>query len=741
MNERSKRILVCLLLYIFALLPRLHSIHIGDPQGDEVLWEARSAVFTQVLREGSYSIATSHLGHPAIPAVVTMSLGTFTNSLLPTPLKVDRLTAARSGNAYFSSLIAPLMFMVLISWFNPLFATLAALITAVDPQHIAVSRMAHVDSNFSVFVLLTFGCYLLGAIKNVSFYKMAAGFFWGLCLASKPTAFALVPAFLLFNCIRRIRHNAVLNTVKPPITTWGDIWAILIGLLTLSAVFTRFWHHQGPFLTDLRIMSPFADAIYVIGFQFGQNPIYLAVLSFIAVSAAMKRNPSHISRVTLTCTMVMLLYVLCPQVFENFIRYFLRLPSLAEFVHLDIGSGKPFFPGGYVGLLFFQMPTWIVACSVIGILCALYNFWKQHEEHTENAQQEVLLFSLIILITWLVVLSVSPRNYVRYTVPVLPLLNILSAYGLVRGASFLTRGKYVFASSYAVALLCGAVICLNTHPYYLNFFNSMFGGVKSAYEREYPLFYEGHRAVFNQLAKHLNHSTGKIDVAVIGEYPVIVRSLEGTLPTQKSVVQLKLIPFAQNADFAIATDPLIPIVEEKFGRSLAGTSLLYRYERDGVPFASLYTSKMLTPNDTFQVPLNGLTRDTGGEVTEDALLTVQDSSAVYAMAERHKEGYLFRNAFLRMSTGNFTFGITASRLPGDQPVGHVPVFTVSVGSWCTYTVYGDQLTETPVQHQFPCTIAKDGEIELTGIWKGQGSVVVGAFNQLVPHSSELPPKK
>ncbi len=66
---------ICLLLYVFALVVRLWGITTPAPQTDEITWRKRSSQIIRVVKKEEYSKTTSHLAHPGIPPAMIMALG------------------------------------------------------------------------------------------------------------------------------------------------------------------------------------------------------------------------------------------------------------------------------------------------------------------------------------------------------------------------------------------------------------------------------------------------------------------------------------------------------------------------------------------------------------------------------------------------------------------------------------------------------------------------------------------
>lgn len=713
------RIVVGVLLFVVALVPRVADIGVGDPQGDEVLWDARVTTFLQAVQAGDISHATSHLGHPAIPAVAAMAAARAANDSLPAAMRVDNLTADRIGNASLSALVAPVSYLCFAPLLGATWALLASILIALDPQHLAASRMAHVDSSLSLFIILSSSLYLLGQLKGHRRVVLLAGIAWGLALACRPTAICLPAAFLAFNAFRRF----VARVPDARLIAWSDLWAVMLGLSTLAAVFTRFWHHRGPFFTELGVKIQLADTVYYAGRWLQHYPLLTVVALAIPVAVALRTRRARISETCAAAALLIALFTLFPAVFENYVRYTVRLFGLTEHVHRDLGTMHPWIPGGYIGVLLFQLPTAAVVLGVLGVAVITRQALRRSPGQLSRSGQALVFFA-IVAVAWIGALSVSSRSYARYIVPVLPLVYIPIACGLQAAVS-LFDGKptrNLLAPFSACAL--GLITIWNTHPIYLNYFNDIFGGVATAAQREYPLFHEGHQEALRFIRERALTDGNTPTVAVIGELPVVERANERLASSDRASLKLSLLQFAQSADYVITTEPLRAVTERHFGQTLAGTTQLYRYERDGVVFAAVYRGDAQSLLEPQTFPLFGLRRATGGVSSEDSSLGFGEHRVLYAMPERHKAGALFTDAHLRLDAGRYVMGLSVALLREAALEPSAPVLDVRAGDECSRVITASELSGAFRFVPFSCEVQGSKSLPVSAYWHGNASLAI-----------------
>lgn len=719
------RPLVYLLLLGLALLPRLSSISVGDPQGDEILWSNRADVFTEAIRAGRISDATSHLGHPGIPVVLAMSGAKELNRSFPREWRLDDLTAARVGNAVLSSTISPLVFALSTSLVGSSVAILAAILICFDPQHIASSRMAHIDSGLALFVVASTLVYFRSRVRKNTSLALIAGALWGGALASRPTALCLPLAFVVWSILERY----VFRTRRQAIVRSADLWAIFAGLIVFALLFTKLWHHHGPLLTEYKVSSVVADQAYNSAVLL-RNHLGLILVGVLIITAVIYHCFGRIWALRAGgMSIPILLAALFPAVVENFIRYFIRIPWLTDFVRKDVGFGNPWIPGGYGGVLVFQLPPWIVVFVLVGLGIFLRALWDLvSQRRPASLQVESLAFTFVVIAVWSCTISISSRSYVRYIVPVLPLVYLFVALGIIKLLHVFTLPQNGGPLAVMLVMIVGVGHCSFQHPFYLNYFNLFYGGVSTAFERQYPLFYEGHGDALRKLISLTENEQTVRTVNVIGELPVVRAAYDRLRERGRDNLRFVQSHWPQSSDFTIITEPLLPAAQLQQGYSRDGLVEVFRYNRDGVPFAGIYRGSDITPKDTVEFHLFGLRRRTGGVSQEDTTLDFGERVVLYAKPERHQPGMLFRKGFLALSPGTFRVGLSVATLGGSNAASlGEAVLRIQVGPECSRTISAHELSEEITPIWFECTMNQRNVVEIVGEWLGTASIAVDAL--------------
>jgi len=214
---------ISLLIFIVALLPRLL-----DPDQfltpDEFLWIDRSRNFLAGLLDPAYQCTsvvekwnfvaeglacTLRTGHPGVTTMWTGSLGLWLSWLansryigLPdylatvstNPLDVTLIAPARIGTILITALWVVIVYWLARRLFGSQIALVGALLLALDPFHIALSRVIHHDALSTTFmtlaVLAAFIYWGQGSSKK---WLLISGGLAGLAILSKSPALFLLP--------------------------------------------------------------------------------------------------------------------------------------------------------------------------------------------------------------------------------------------------------------------------------------------------------------------------------------------------------------------------------------------------------------------------------------------------------------------------------------------------------------------------------------------------------------------
>ncbi len=287
MSGRVPRLGVLVFLYLLCLGLRLPGICSQPAQTDELLWLKRSATLLEKIPE-QWTSATSHLGHPGIPATLVMAAGQFAQRSLPAFLKdrfpqecQDKLSASRISLALLSSLVAPVLYVFLLPLVGVAGAFLAALLISFDVRLISLSQIAHLDALLVLLVLLCVFCYrkalLLG---DHLLWKILAGVFWGLCIATKPTTIVLLPAFFSYRAYLRLFPEREAKR-RPSFVSWSDFGALVVAHITFALLYTRFWEHLSAYRQRLGVRAYLAGWFWRRGQDLQAEPTLAVFLILI----------------------------------------------------------------------------------------------------------------------------------------------------------------------------------------------------------------------------------------------------------------------------------------------------------------------------------------------------------------------------------------------------------------------------------------------------------------------------
>lgn len=442
--------LLIVVLLIIALLPRIFGLHTGLTTDEASFWQDRSARFVAALRDGRF-VDTNLTGHPGVTTMWLGSTGLMMQRVLLdmgilTPTEDSwEVTATTRDDLRRIDMAHPATFpwhltlmrlpvalattaMILIGMLllRPLMGTMtafvAALLWATDPFLIAFSRLIHVDALLTMFMLLAILALLAACFDREGVRtspRLAL-----LLVAGSATALALLTrssAMLLF-----------------PIT-----------ILILAAWRWEFWHqNRSDHATGNR-------RLVLVLATWGTSTIITTWLVWPALWVAPAQT----------------MYSMFLEVFVNGGQ-----PQKGSFL---LGTGYIYeTPGAlfYPVTLLARTTPW----SALGLVIFGVALWSST---TWPRGQRIVLFLLgtaIVLI--LVALTILPKKFDRYALPVVPLLHILAACGLVWGGQRLLamgRHRMLAISSTLIAIVVAATIT-TTHPYYLAYFSPLIGGSTTA---------------------------------------------------------------------------------------------------------------------------------------------------------------------------------------------------------------------------------------------------------------------
>jgi 4-amino-4-deoxy-L-arabinose transferase-like glycosyltransferase len=448
--------LVPLLLGLLALLPRVWGLNDFLTTDEAYHWISRSERFSAAVAQGRWA-DTILTGHPGVTVMWLGSLGLALErwavdmGWATVPTRLEHLAWLRLPVAMLHSLLLPLAYLLLRRLVRPAVALVAALLWATSPWLVAYGRVLHLDMLLTNFVLISMLLLLVGQQQRMAGkdqatrrgdwpWLLGSGVVCGLALLTKGPAL---------------------------------IWLPVAGLLM--------------FMLDLRrwILDFQRDGFSIQQLTSKILHLFLGYVAWLAVALAL----------------VGLLWPAmwsAPEVALG--RYFGEIldnggrPNGDGQFFLGVAVGDPgplFYP---LALLFRFTPLEMVGI-VAGLGFTLYALRFTHRNEwwqlvTRNSQFVTLLAFAFFAAFTLLVMTLGPKKFDRYVLPIWPALLLFAAVGLVRIAdrrlqiadwlrpkvSALASLIAHRSSLIALVLLCQLPILAWFHPYYLSYYNPLLGG-------------------------------------------------------------------------------------------------------------------------------------------------------------------------------------------------------------------------------------------------------------------------
>jgi hypothetical protein len=402
-------------VFLAALLPRALGY-----VGSMTIWQTRARAFMEALAGGDWA-STLQAPHPGVTTMWLAGLARASGLALSPGF--DDLPLVRQSEielipiALVVSLGILLSYWLLARIFDREVATVGALLLALDPYHISLSKAVHVDALVSVFALLS-ALYLWAFIQDRKAGQVVlSGIFAALALLTKTPAIFLAPYALL------------------SVVVWeaGD-WLAARGGPTLSRR-----------LLDLRRLSRSAAVV-------GLWALALAATYWL-VWPSMWSQPAKTLGVSFGGA---LYYQDTPH--ENPI-YFLGQPT-------DQDPGPMFYP--------VNMAIKTTAISSLGFLIGLVLLFRQPlAPHKRSA----LILGLCFVFFFTVQMTLGEKKFARYALPALQFVAILAAWGWVSLLRRVTRGRtWLYSLSLVLAVGAQFAVSMPRHPYYGTHYNYLLGG-------------------------------------------------------------------------------------------------------------------------------------------------------------------------------------------------------------------------------------------------------------------------
>lgn len=433
---RKTTAFLVLAVVLLTLVPRLVGICSGPLHADERHWDERSHKILENITKDPRRI-TSHLGHPGVLPALVMAAGqgmaSGCNSLIgakPTdPRFLDSISGARIANALFSSLLPVVLLIALLSWTGPAEAFCISLMVALSPRFIDLSRIAHVDTAHAVVVCGTVFLYVRSLLGGERRWKFLAGVGFGLCLLCKPTSIALIPGlFVAKVLLARLWPQQFLQRGL----SWSDVWLALTAMVVFVLLYSRMWNHGGSFIEWKDVSHAGPHEVYLLAQRLGSGVVGVVswlvvggVLVWVGLSARRRESQPWYWHGAAVVGLLFLSFILFPAVWENIVRYWMRVFNLTSVKHQSFAGPTSSPEGGYFTSMVVELHP-LVLCGAL--LSPLLLLLRPLRASLKACEQQLILFSLVIFLAWLMLLASSAKQAYRYSMPAVPFLCIVACF-------------------------------------------------------------------------------------------------------------------------------------------------------------------------------------------------------------------------------------------------------------------------------------------------------------------------
>jgi 4-amino-4-deoxy-L-arabinose transferase-like glycosyltransferase len=492
-------------LFLVAFLPRAFGLN-AFITPDEYLWIERSGLFLEALLRADWA-ATFQVGHPGLTTRWTGVLGILATYLprLQTAsgqLLVDNqpfqdlladmnahlsevLAATRYPTAVLTSMGVVGLFFLVRPLFGQRAALLSAVILALEPFYLALSRVIHHDALSTTFMALSLLSFMVHLREHRPFLYLAlSGLMAGLAFLSKSPSLSLVPFTALLSLgaywlqkgslwpldWRRVaelgRDWAIWGLVAALVfvllwpAMWVDPLGTIQGVIDKASGYAASPHERGNFFLGKVALDP-GPFFYPVALLFRLTPLTLLGLG---------------------SSLLLLLLGLSSEAYRN--RRRIPNPLRADL------QWKSFSPQSH------------------GEEGGVGNRW--HVVQMSSLWAFVLLYVLFM--------TTGAKKFDRYLLPIFPVIDILAALGLLAlggviwewacpepcrraGEHFEGVPRFrISALGLGLVLLLQGGFALPHYPYYLTYYNPLLGGIRQAAQTILVGWGEG----YEQVARYLN---------------------------------------------------------------------------------------------------------------------------------------------------------------------------------------------------------------------------------------------
>lgn len=720
-KERSQAILVSLVLFALAVSLRVFGVQSFAQQADERHWVSRSAKVVLRFERKDYGSVTTHLGHPGLPPALAMAVAQqvsrpwnrIVGSRIPS-LSIDRVAASRLAALLLSSLAIPIVFFCGRRYLGGPAALLAAIALAFDPQHVSTARLAHIDGTLVTLVTGCFFAFLSSEESPRPWKTVVGGALFGLAIATKPTAIALLPAFFLIRVARMaiFRHQTSLLAAR-------DLVGILVAHVILLLLWTKLWDKNHNFISLHRVKLRAARWVHDAGAFLGDHDLlflgaFTVSLVPLALFVSRRRGERPHSFDRLACLaaipIVFLLLRFDSLPLENILRFWGWVFKLSSAKHHAYGHAvEPVV--GYIQIWWRKASPFLW----VGALCLPLAL---RDDLASRNPRWFTVGALAAVIIWTAMLSTSSKQAFRYLLPVYPLALSVAGWSILQATLRLRSGaRRGLLVGLFVPLLVWQGLSL---PDAALSVNPLSGSFAAAVDRGLTPVPAGYDRALRMANAHASEHGDILEV--LGDLELVQSEYARMFAPEER--RLRISPFRGG----LGAEWLL-----EFGgwSDAEHNDADFRSFSDR-PFERVYDSVVLSTLHRLRPQRVGETRrlEIGRARSRVGKMRRNDSGVrVLRIRPPEKRDYAFFDLPVRVEAGETIF-VFSLRL-GNVPVGRLPeemALRLEANDGCAREVLVRDLlpvTAAPFEHELHCSFSQPTLVRLSGWWENTVPLEIG----------------
>ena len=745
-RENPRLVLAVLFLMAVAGLPRFYNLAGHSLNVDEPLWMERGTHLVEFFKAREFVEATRTLTHPGIvpAALIGLSYNSLGRGVTDRSLNaMDRVAAARLPIAVLGTLTCLLLFLVGRKIWSSSVAFVAALFLALDPLHIALSRVAHLDVVLTLFCMLTLCTWFL-AERDLSWrWTLVSGLLWGCALLTKAPAWILPGILIVMKGISCARERRWLFGRRDVVWCLTSVWLYLLvySRMWLPPNQTQWWMSGDSVFLPYRILEvlaeflqrvPLAEGCIILGL--GGLVLHWRVRHRGTDVSTYLRSLHPLWSFVGLLMLGLFLFRLFPYPFENMpfmLRKLFGLGTQGPHVevvahHHAIDVGRWFYPFA----LAIRLPPILLFFAILG--CG-YCVWQGGVLARRRA-----LFPLLVVVLFVAGMSSGAKVGIRYILPVFPFICILGAMSLTELIQVVVRWRKAgletlplpVLSMAAGALFAGYIPLLVFYaPNYFLYHNALIGGPLGAAQTMSVGWGEGQKEAVGIIKQE---AMGReVNISVEGDPAILKYYWRYGDPPVKTRAHIDSRPF-EEADFLVVTlNRLRRLRDWRASHFIKEYEPDYTIQLQGVDAAWVYRHK----RDPVDAPLRVeaehkfMHHATGSRERDPA---ASGHLVFAAHSERDRQGWLVRGLNRTFRPGAYALNI---RMKGkaqeaDASLVEVDIFMgESKTNICHAAVKAQQFKgyNTFQEFSFPFELKDQSEVECGVFFCGSGDVAVDSF--------------